>query len=130
MNLEAEIRQPRVIIRPTPQRPVEFAVAFLDRQVVDAGEPVSHQTVLIELPVFVAVGTEPVARVVVPFIGVTDGDAVAGEGPEFLDQAIIQFLGPFAGQESLGFFTVVGELGAVTPFSVQRIGQRHPFRIA
>ncbi|MNC60810.1 hypothetical protein D3C75_1107130 [compost metagenome] len=65
-----------------------------------------------------------------PFIGITHGDAVVGKGPEFLDQSIIELLGPFAGQEAFGFFAVMGELGAVSPLGVQGVGQGHALRIA
>ncbi|MNY37562.1 hypothetical protein D3C86_1721340 [compost metagenome] len=109
---------------------MELALAFLDRHVVDAGEATGHQAVFVELPVFVAVGAEPVTRVVVPFIGITHGNAVAGERPEFLDQPVVQLLGPFAGQEALGLFAVVGELGAVAPLGVQGVGQGHALRVA
>ena len=105
---------------------MELALLGLDRHVVDAGKAPGHQTLFVKLPVFVAVGTEPVARVVVPFVGVAHGNTVVGKGPQFLDQAVIQFLGPFAGQERLGLFAVVGELGAVAPLGIQGIGQGYP----
>lgn len=58
-----------------------------------------HQPVGREFPVLVAVGAKPLAAVVMPFIGKSDRDAIAGKGPEFLDQPIVQFARPFAGQE-------------------------------
>lgn len=36
-----------------------------------------------------------------PFIGKADGNAVAGNRPQFLDQTIIQFSLPFAGEKAL-----------------------------
>ena len=53
----------------------------------------------VEFPVLVAVGAEPLAGVVVPFIGKAHGDAIVGEGPQFLDQPVVQFPCPFARQE-------------------------------
>ena len=58
-----------------------LAFRFLNGQVVDAGDAAVHETVVAELPVFVAVGAEPVVGVVVPFVGEADGDAVVVEGP-------------------------------------------------
>ena len=52
-----------------------------DRHVVDAGEAPVHQAVVVELPVLVAVGAEPVAGVVAPFVGEAHGDAVAVVAP-------------------------------------------------
>ncbi|MNH24001.1 hypothetical protein D3C79_839150 [compost metagenome] len=65
-----------------------------------------------------------------PLIGVAHCDAVVGEGPEFLDQPVLTLLGPLTGEEGLGFSAVVGELGAVAPFGVQRIGEGNFFRVA
>ena len=79
--------------------------------------------VRIKFPILVAIGTEPMAAVIAIFIRIADGDAVAGERPEFLDQSIVQFLGPFAREETFGFFAVVGKFGAVTPFGVEGVGQ-------
>ena len=59
----------------------------------------AHQPVLVELPVFVAVGTEPVAGVIVPLVRKAHGDAIAGEGPELLREAVVELAIPFAGQE-------------------------------
>ena len=72
----------RMIVGPAAERPVVFALGLGDRQVVDARDPQAHQAVLVELPVLVAVAAEPLAAVVVPFIGEAHGDAVAREGPQ------------------------------------------------
>jgi len=61
---------------------MELALVGPDRQIVDAGEAALHESVLVELPVLVAVGAEPLSRVVVPFIGKAHGDAVTGAGPK------------------------------------------------
>jgi len=113
-----------VIIRAAPQGPVELAFAVLDGHVVDAREAALHQTIRAEFPVLVSIGAEPVAGVVMPLIGVAHGNTVVGEGPQFLDQTVVQFLLPFAGQELPRFLAAVGELGAVAPAGVERIGQR------
>jgi hydrogenase large subunit len=67
------------------------AFRFGNGQVVDAGDAQPHQAVLIELPVFIAIGAEPVVGVVVPLVGKADGDAVVAVGPElrrFLEQTL------------------------------------------
>ncbi|MNP34617.1 hypothetical protein D3C76_1279140 [compost metagenome] len=65
-----------------------------------------------------------------PLVGVTDGDAVVGEGPKLFDQTVVQLLLPLTSEETLGFFAIVCKLGAVTPFGVQGIGERNFFRLA
>ena len=54
---------------------------------------------VVELPVLVAVGAEPVAAVVVPLVGEAHRDAVVGEGPELLDQPVVELARPLALQE-------------------------------
>src|SRR5689334_22487416 len=83
-KLQSEIAESRVIVGPAPQRPAEFALRLADDDVVDAGVPAPHQAQLVELPVLVAVGTEPVAGIVAPFVGEAHRDAVALAGPDFL----------------------------------------------
>jgi hypothetical protein len=73
---EAEIAQRRVTVGASAERPVVFALALFDRQIVDAGDAQTHQSMLVEFPVLVAVAAEPVAAVVVPLIGKAYGDAV------------------------------------------------------
>ncbi len=65
-----------------------------------------------------------------PFIGIPHGNAVAGEGPQFLDQPIIQLLGPFAREKAFGFFAAMDEFGAVTPLGVQGVSQGHTLWVA
>lgn len=82
--------------RPVPKRPVELAMNLLDWTVIDAGNSAVHKSVFIELPVLVPVRPKPVPRIVVPFIGEANGDAVAVEGPELLDETVVQFFLPLA----------------------------------
>jgi hypothetical protein len=70
--LQPKVAQGRVIVRPSPDRPIIFAVTLADWSVVDAGDAATHQTAFVELPELVAV-------VVVPFIGEANGDAVLAE---------------------------------------------------
>jgi hypothetical protein len=77
-----------VVVGAAAEGPVELSIRFFDRQIVDAGVAMVHETVFVELPVFVAVGAVPVAGVVVTLVGEADGDACAVEGPELFDEAI------------------------------------------
>src|SRR4029077_19832550 len=97
--LEAELAQRRVTVGTAAQRPVIFALALIDRQIVDAGDAQAHQALLVEFPVFVAVAAKPVAAVVVPFIGEAHSDAVLSKGPDLLDQSVVEFALPLARQE-------------------------------
>jgi len=67
-----------------------------------------HETVGVEAPVLVAVGAEPVTAVVTVFVGEPHRDAVACEGPQFLDQAVVQLPGPLAGEEGLDLLAAFG----------------------
>ena len=88
-----------MVVGPAAERPMELALVGRDRQVVDAGVAHAHQSVLVELPILVSVGPEPVAGVVVPLVRKAHGDAVAGESPEFFREAVVELAIPFAGQE-------------------------------
>src|ERR1700720_198098 len=101
MILEAEIAERRVIVGAAAERPAVFALALFDRQIVDAGDAQTHQSMLVEFPVLVAVAAEPVAAVVVPFIGKAYGDAVLSIGPDLLDKAVVKLTLPFCASERL-----------------------------
>jgi hypothetical protein len=88
-----------MICRARAERPMEPPVRLPDRHVVDAGFASAHQALAIKLPLLVAVGAKPVPRIVMPFVLEANGDAVVGDGPEFLDQAVIELSGPFTPQE-------------------------------
>ena len=70
-----------MIVGAAAERPMVFALVGRDRQIVDAGDARAHQALLVEFPVLVAVAAEPVAAVVVPFIGEAHGDAIVRETP-------------------------------------------------
>src|SRR5215510_2684858 len=117
-------------IRPAPQRPVVLAVRFLDGQVVDAGQTKPHQALVVELPVLVAVRAEPVPLIIVSLVGETDGNAAPLEGPQLLDQAIVEFAGPLAGEEGDDLPASVEELRAVSPARIERVGLGYLLGIA
>src|SRR5262249_2822962 len=112
------------------ERPVIFTLAFLDREVVYAGDAPAHQAVLIEFPVLVAVAAKPVAAVVMPLVGKAHGDAVLAECPDFLDQALIEFAAPFARQKCFDGGATLENLRTIAPAAVGRVGERDAGRIS
>jgi hypothetical protein len=60
------------------------ALRLLDREVINGCKPKSHQAIAIKLPVLVAIGTEPIPRVIMPFIGEPHSDAVCVVSPKGL----------------------------------------------
>src|ERR1700689_3860216 len=100
-SLEPEVAQAGMIVGATAERPMIKAVLLLDRQIVDARGAHPHQTVLVELPVLIAVAAEPASRIRAPFGGEGNGDPVLMKGPEFLDQPIVELAVPFASQKRL-----------------------------
>src|SRR5258708_19876954 len=107
-----------------------FALSFGDRQIVDAGDAQSHQSVLVEFPVFVPVAAKPMTAVVVPLVGKTHGNSVLAKGPELLDQAIVELARPLARQKRLNGIAPLQEFGAVAPATVRGIGKRNASRVA
>src|SRR5271155_4367491 len=110
--------------------PEIFSVRFGNRQVVDAGDAPAHQAVLVELPEFIAVRAEPLAAVVMPFVGEAHRHAILSKPPQLLDEPVVQLLVPFAGEERADGLAAIDELDAIAPFAVGRIGQRHARGIA
>ena len=121
---KAELAQSRVIVGAPAERPVILAIALLDGKIVDAGDAQAHQTMLVEFPVLVAVAAEPMTAVVMPLIGEAHGDTIVTEGPDLLDQAVIELAVPFARQERLDGLAALQEFRAVAPAAVGRIGKR------
>src|SRR6266571_497472 len=119
-----------MVIGGSPINQEIFALAIFDRQVVDAGDPPSHQTLFVELPILVAIATKPVARIVVPFICKAHGYPVVAKRPDLFDQPILQLANPLAYEECLDGLAATNELGAVAPDAVHRIGKRYLGRIA
>src|SRR5262249_4921702 len=88
--LKARHTERWVTVGTATEGPLIFALAILDRQVVDAGDAPPHQAVLVELPVLVAIAAKPVAGIIVPFICKAHSDPVVAVRPHFLDQPIIE----------------------------------------
>src|ERR1700747_763739 len=103
-----------------------FAVRLFDREIIDGSQAQAHESFVIKLPVFVSVGAKPAPGVVAPLVGEAHGDAILGEGPQLLNQAVIEFLAPLARQERDDFLPSVDELRAESPVepSATRSGVR------
>src|SRR5581483_2731130 len=110
--------------------PMETPVFLRDLDIVDARLAPPHQAVLVELPLLIAIGAVPLARCVVPFILEAHRDAVAVEGPEVLDQAIVQFPLPFAGEEGDNGGASLEKFRAVAPAAVLGVGERDTLGVA
>jgi len=65
-------------------------------EVVNAGEPPLHQTCSVIFPVLVAERAEPASAVIMPFMGIADGDPTFGESPELPDESVIELLCPLS----------------------------------
>ena len=59
-----------------------LALRLLNRKIVDACKSQPHQAARIKLPIFVAVGAEPIPGVIVPFVGEANGNAIPVISPE------------------------------------------------
>src|SRR6185436_19548098 len=127
---QTEIGQARMMIGAAAGRPMELAVGLLDWQIVDARDASLHQSLFVEFPVFIAIRAKPVFGVVMPFISKANGDARFVKCPKLLDQAIVEFFGPFAPQELDDGLAPGKKLGPVAPLAVDGIDQRHPLGVA
>src|SRR5262249_35375751 len=128
--LEPEIAQARVIIGAAAKRPVIFALALLDREIVYAGDAQAHQAVPIELPILIAIAAKPVAAVIVPLVCETHRDAVLAECPDLFDQAVVKLASPLARQKCFDFRSTLDELRAIAPATVCCVGKRNAGGVA
>src|ERR1700676_1923899 len=106
-------------IRPSAKRPTILAIRFLDRKIIDACEPQTHQAIIIELPILVAVRAIPISRVVVPLIREAHSNAIAGKGPKLFYKPVIQLFRPLASEEGDDVVSSVHKLGAVSPSRIK-----------
>src|SRR5665213_1293852 len=127
---EPQIAQARMAVRAAAQRPVIFALTLRDRQIVDTGVAHAHQAMRVEFPILVAIAAEPVAAIIVPFIGKAYRDMIVVKRPDLLDQAIVQLAVPFAHQERLDGVAALDEFRPVAPAAVERVGGRDAGRLA
>lgn len=68
-----------MIVGTASLRPMKFPLCHIDGCIVDAGEPPLHQAALVKFPILIAIGPEPIAAVVMPFIGKAYRDAIVAK---------------------------------------------------
>src|ERR1700730_17194834 len=119
-----------MVVGATAKRPVIFAFAVFDRKIIDARDAQAHQAMLVEFPVLVAIAAEPVPAVIMPFIGKADRDVVRIEGPDLLDQPVLELAIPLFRQKCLDRLASLEEFGAVAATTVGAVGERDARRIA
>src|SRR5436189_1349094 len=101
-----------------------------DLVVVDAGVAAAHESVVVELPVLVAVASPPLSFAVAGLVLEADRDATPREAPEFLLQLVVQLTVPLAAEEVDDGVPTFEELVAVSPLRVDGVGERDPFGVA
>src|SRR5262245_33726343 len=89
-----------------------------------------HQPLIIKFPVLISVGPEPVSRIVVPFVGKTDGDPIFAKSPQFLDQPVVELARPFPPEKGDDLLPADQELRAVAPPALRTVGERDSLGIA
>ena len=97
MKLQPKFLQPRMILGPWPERPVEQSPLFENRNVVNARHPARHQAIEREYPILNAVVAMPRAGIVMPLIGEAHGNSIAVMRPQALDKPILVLATPLCG---------------------------------
>src|SRR5579859_2491215 len=72
----------------------------------------------------------PVARVVMPLVLEAHRNAVLMEGPELLDEVVIELARPLSLEKLDDRSAALKELRAITPAAVRRVSERDPFGVA
>src|SRR5262250_1756265 len=119
-----------MIVGTATQRPVILAFAFFDWPVIDARDAQTHQPVLIELPVLVAIAAKPIAAIIVPCVGEANRDSVLAKRPNRLDQAVIELAIPLARQKCFDFRSTLDKFRAIAPATVCCVGKRNASGVA
>ncbi len=114
-----------MIVGAAAESPVKFPLRLADWHIVDAGKSTLHQSLRIELPVFVSIRPKPAAAVVMPLVSKPHGDPIAVMCPDLRDQPVVQLPCPFTGEESHDLSPAVDELSTVSPLAVGGINERH-----
>ena len=107
-----------------------LALGFFDWEIVNAGNASAHQTLLIKFPILVAIAAEPIATVVMPFVGKPYRYTVLTKCPNLLDEAVIQLFAPLARQKLLDRLAALKHFGSVAPSTVERVGECNPSGVA
>src|SRR5215212_507083 len=109
-------------------RAEDAAIGLVDGHVVDACLAASHVSLVVELPLLVAVAAPPLPRGVPALVLETNGDPVTRERPQVLPKRVFELAIPLALQELHDRRTTVKELVSVAPLRILGVGGRHPLR--
>ena len=94
---KAELAQARMAVWSTTKGPMILTLVLFDGKIINARNSEAGKSVLIVLPIFISVGTKPIAAVVMTLIGEANSNPIFAKGPELLNEAIVQLARPFAG---------------------------------
>src|SRR4051812_23104527 len=98
-----------------------LAVARRNRQIVDAGNTQPHQSLVVEFPILVTVGTIVLAAIVMPLVRKPHSDAITGKRPRFLDESVVELASPLAREKRDDLAASLEKLRAVAPTTIFRV---------
>lgn len=127
---QTEVRQSRMVIGSATKRPVELPLRFFDGHVIDTCIATPHEPIGLEFPVLVSIRAEPISRVIVPLIGVTNCDPIAFMQPQLFDESVVKLLVPLPLKKRLSLSSAIGEFRSIAPLRIRCICQRDLGRIA
>src|ERR1700722_8968309 len=90
----------------------------------------THDALLVFLPIFISIRAIPPAGVVMPLVGETYSNSVVPKGPKLLDQPIVKLVVPLPFEKSDDCFSPIHELSSITPEAVDCICEGNLLRIA
>src|SRR5215207_3561060 len=105
-------------------RAEDAALGLVDGHVVDACLAASHVSLIVELPLLVAVAAPPLPRGVPALILKAHGDSGIRERPEVLAKRVFELAIPLAAQERHDRWPAGQELVSVAPLRVLGVGGR------
>jgi hypothetical protein len=110
-----------MIIRPAPKRPVKLSITFFNAKIINAGNPPTHIPPVVKLPILIAIGAKPIARIIMPLIAEPYCNPITLKCPEFLDEPVVEFFIPFPSQEMDNGLMTSKELRTIPPHAILRV---------
>src|SRR5436190_4999817 len=102
---------------------MKHPLGLLDRNVVNRSATPPIEPVLIILPFFIPVCTEPVIRIIVIFVCETNCDSISVDRPQLLNQAIVEFFFPFSLKKFDDFFSSARKFSSISPGTISAVSQ-------
>ena len=107
------------------------SLTTFNRHVVGTHVTTPHQSIIVELPVFVAVCAVPKTRLrVLPFVLETNGNSVVSERPELLHEPVVQLFAPLAIQKRFYGIASRKKFFPVAPVGILGVREGNNFRVA